>query len=223
MEEINLIEVFQYFKSKLVWILATILIVIIAGNSYFAITREPLYKSSTTIVLVNNSESTAYTQTELAMNKNLVSTYTEIIKSRNVLGQVIQNLDLDMDYSELYDQVSVSAVTDTEIIKVNVSDENSKQARNIANEIGKVFTKEIKEIYNLENVSIVDKAIMAEEPYNMTYMKDNVIFLAIGLVISCGIIFMIYYFDTTIKSTDEIEEKLGLSVIGVVPEEKGGK
>ena len=111
---------------------------------------------------------------------------------------------------------------DTEIIKVNVSDEDSKQARNIANEIGKVFTKEIKEIYNLENVSIVDKAIMAEEPYNMTYMKDNIIFLAIGLVISCGIIFMIYYFDTTIKSTDEIEEKLGLSVIGVVPEEKGG-
>lgn len=223
MEEINLIEVFQYFKSKLVWILATILIVIIAGNSYFAITREPLYKSSTTIVLVNNSESTAYTQTELAMNKNLVSTYTEIIKSRNVLGRVIQNLDLDMDYSELYDQVSVSAVTDTEIIKVNVSDEDSKQARNIANEIGKVFTKEIKEIYNLENVSIVDKAIMAEEPYNMTYMKDNIIFLAIGLVVSCGIIFMVYYFDTTIKSTDEIEEKLGLSVIGVVPEEKGGK
>lgn len=223
MEEINLIEVFQYFKSKLVWILATILLVLIAGNSFYALTREPLYKSSTTIVLVNNSESSTYTQTDLTMNKNLVSTYTEIIKSRNVLGQVIKNLDLDMDYKDLYNQVSVSAVQDTEIIKVNVSDENSKRARDIANEIAEVFTKEIKDIYNLENVSIVDKAIMAEEPYNLTYTKDNVIFLAIGLVVSCGIIFMVYYFDTTIKSTDAIEEKLGLSVIGVVPEEKGGK
>ena len=222
MEEINLLEVFQYFKSKLVWILATILLVIIAGNSYYALTREPLYKSSTTIVLVNNSETT-YTQTELTMNKNLVSTYSEIIRSRNVLGQVIKNLELDVDYTSLSESVSVSAVADTEIIKVNVSNEDPKLARDIANEIANVFMKEIKDIYNLENVSVVDKAIMSERPYNMTYTKDNVIFFAIGLVLSCGIIFMVYYFDTTIKSTDVIEEKLGLSVLGVVPEEKGGK
>ena len=223
MEEINLLEVFQYFRSKLVWILASILLVLIAGNSFYALTREPLYKSSTTIVLVNNSETTTLTQNDLLMNKNLVSTYSEIIKSRNVLGQVIKNLDLDVDYKTLSKSVSVSAVADTEIIKVDVGSENSKEARDIANEIAEVFTKEIKDIYNLENVRIVDKAIMAEEPYNLTYTKDNVIFLAIGLVVSCGVIFMVYYFDTTIKSTDAIEEKLGLSVIGVVPEEKGGK
>ena len=222
MEEINLLEVFQYFRSKLVWILASILLVLIAGNSFYALTREPLYKSSTTIVLVNNSDTTL-TQNDLLMNRNLVSTYSEIIKSRNVLGQVIKNLDLDVDYKALSKSVSVSAVADTEIIKVDVGSENSKEARDIANEIAEVFTKEIKDIYNLENVSIVDKAIMAEEPYNLTYTKDNVIFLAIGLVVSCGVIFMVYYFDTTIKSTDAIEEKLGLSVIGVVPEEKGGK
>lgn len=228
MEEINLMEIFQYFKARIIWIIATILIVIIIGNIYTIFTRVPLYKSNTTIVLVNsndtNNTSTGfYNQNDLAVNQKLVSTYSEIVKSRKVLEQVIENLDLDYSYGGLYSNVKVSSVSNTEIIKIEVTDVNANMAKKITNEIANVFSEEIKDIYNLENVSIVDRAIKADNAYNLNYKKDNLIYILVGLVLSCSIIFVIYYFDTTIKSTEVIEEKLGLTILGVVPEEGRGK
>ena len=216
MEEIDLRELFEYFKNKIFTILIITILVMIAGNIYTTLTRVPLYKSDTTIVLVSETQ-TQNNYTDLQMNKNLVDTYSEIIKSRKVLTPVIKNLDLDYSYAELKNTVSVSSVTNTEIIRVSVSNKDPEKSKEIANEIGKVFSEEIQKIYKLNNVSIVDKAIVATSPYNINYFKDNVIYLAIGLVLSCGLVFISFYFDTTIKTSEEIENKLGLTVVGIVP------
>ena len=94
-----------------------------------------------------------------------------------------------------------------------------KMAVKIADEVADVFSDEIQDIYNLENVAIIDKAEEADAPYNINYVKDNVIYLMIGVVLSFGVVFVMYYFDTTIKSSETVEEKLGLTVIGIVPKE----
>lgn len=221
MEEINLIEVFEYFKNKLVWIIASILVVLVLGNIFTFATRVPMYRSNTTILLVGANEQ--LNQNDVSLNNNLVATYSEIIKSRRVLSQVINNLDLDYTVSELSSNISVGTKTGTQIITVSVSDSNSNRAKDIANEVSKVFAADVKELYKLDNVTIIDSAIKAAAPYNLTYAKDNVIYFAIGLVLSCGVIFVMFYFDTTIKSADSIEEKLGLTVLGVVPEERRGR
>lgn len=221
MEEINLIEVFEYFKNKLVWIIASILVVLVLGNIFTLATRIPMYRSNTTILLVGSNEQ--LNQNDVSLNNNLVATYSEIIKSRRVLSQVINNLDLDYTVSELSSNISVGTKTGTQIITVSVSDSNSKRAKDIANEVSKVFAADVKELYKLDNVAIIDSAVKATAPYNLTYVKDNVIYFAIGLVLSCGVIFVMFYFDTTIKSADSIEEKLGLTVLGVVPEERRGR
>ena len=87
--------------------------------------------------------------------------------------------------------------------------------------IASIFTTEVQKLYKLNNVSVVDKAVDAIEPYNINYIKDNVIYLGIALFLSCGIIFIKFYFDTTIKTSEEIENKLGLTVIGIVPKVEG--
>lgn len=217
MEEIDLKDVLNYFKGKIVWIILAVLLVIGIGNGYKAITRKPLYNSDTTIILVSSNNQNNANYTELQVNKNLVSTYTEIIKSRKVLEPVIENLELGYSYGELKSNVSVAAVGDTQLIKISVSDKTSYKAMVIADEIAKVFIEEVKDIYKLDNVKVVDKAVIATKPYNINYIKDNLIFLAIGIVLSGGVIFIIYYFDTTIKTSEEIENKLGLTVIGNVP------
>ena len=218
MEEINLEELFYYFRNKISWIIIAIILAIGIGNTFTILTRTPMYKSSTTMVLVNeNKDSSTYNTTEQQLNKNLVGTYSEIIKSRMILETVISNLKLDYTSSELASNISVEAVDNTEIIKVSVSDANEKEATSIANEIAKVFMKKIQKIYNLNNVSIIDKAEDAIAPYNVNYLKDNAIYMLVGLVLSCGTIFIFFYFDTTIKSSEEIESKLGLNVIGSVP------
>lgn len=216
MEEINLKELFDYFKSKLKWIMVTVIILIVIGNIYTIITRVPMYKSDTTIVLVSENDK-EYNTSELQLNKNLVGTYSEIIKSRKVLEPVIENLRLKYTYAELKSNVTVTSVANTEIIRVTVSDKKAESATKIANEIADVFTAEVQKIYKLNNVSVVDKAVMNTKPYNVNFVKDNLIYIALGLIISSGMIFIKFYFDTTIKTSEEIENKLGLTILGVVP------
>lgn len=223
MEEINLLEVLQYFKNKVLWIIGAVVVALLVGNLYTYVTRVPMYKSETTLILASSNGGVSFSQNDISLNKNLVSTYSEIVKSRKVLKQVIKNLDLDTTVEAISKTVSVTAVPDTEIIKIGVSHEDPEIAKDITNEIGVVFSEEIKGLYNLDNVSVLDKAIEAEAPYNVNYPKDNLIYLLAGLVLSCGVIFVIYYFDTTIKSAEIVEDKFGLTVLGVVPEEGRGK
>ena len=218
MEEINLKEVFDYFKSKILWIVIAIVAILIVGNVYTVITRVTMYESDTTIVLSGNKDS--YSSTDSQINQNLIGTYREIIKSRNVLSQVIDNLDLKMSVDELANNITATSVEDTEIIRITVADDRAKDARDITDEVAKVFSDEVQDIYNLENVTIIDKADLASDPYNVNYVKDNIIYLIVGIVLSFGVVFIMYYFDTSIKSSETIEEKFGLTVIGVVPEEK---
>ena len=163
MEEINLSEVFSYFKSKIMQILIITVSVMIIGNIYTIFFEVPLYQSNTTILLVN--EDTKQTTTDLQLNKNLIGAYSEIIKSRKVLNQVIKILDLDYSVGQLSKNVSVAAVNDTEIIRITVNDRNKAKSVLIANQIAETFSKEVKSLYHLENVAIIDKAISTDKPY----------------------------------------------------------
>lgn len=226
MEEINLKELLSYFISKIwiVFITFGLLIMFSVVNTKFI--KVPLYNSSTTIVLTINNENelnTSITQNDITINQKLVATYRQIIKSRRVLDKVIENLELDMEASTLSKKVSVTNETDTELLKITVSDEDPELAAMIADEIAKVFSEDIVDIYNIKNVSIIDKALEAENPYNIKLVKDAIIFGMLGIVLGLGIIFIMFYFDTTIKNSEEIEEKLGLPVLGVVPAIDNGK
>lgn len=218
MEEINLSEFVNYYLSRMGWVLFTIVIVMIGGNLFNYYTRVPMYQSSTTIILAKeDKEEDKYTQTDAMLNQKLISTYREIIKSRTVLRQVIKNENLRYSVEELSNCISVTNVEDTEIIKITVSNKDKNHAVRIANAIAPIFKEEVMKIYNINNVSVLDKAIVAKDPYNINYLKENVIYVLIGFVLASGVIFTIFYFDTSVKSTEELEDKLGLTVLGVVP------
>lgn len=221
MEELNLLDLFKYFLKHLFVVIIITAVFVALGTCYIVFLQTPLYKSSTTLILVqsnNKSENDlSLTQTEININQKLVSTYSEIIKSRRVLKKVIKNLDLDYSISKLSRKVTVSSVESTEIIKISVSDEESEMAASIANEIASVFSSEISKIYNMENISTIDKAEVETIPYNIQIVKQEILYFVAGFVVSCGILFVIFYFDTKVKTPEQIEEKLDLMVLGNIP------
>ena len=222
METIDIKELFDYFKSKIAVIILFVVLAGIIGALYGMFGQVPKYKSTTTILLrSDNSQGAALTYNDVSVNKNLVSTYSEIVKSKRVLNQVIDNLDLDYTYSNLSSMINVSAVSDTEIIKITVTDVDRKNAKKIANEAATVFVDEIPELYNISNVSVLDKAELASSPYNINIIKQFILSIMVGLVLGFGIIFLIYYFDRTVKTIEQVE-KLGLPIIGTVQEYKKG-
>ena len=226
MEEVDLKELFVYFMKRISIIIAIVFLFLVTGFVYISFIRTPLYKGDTTVILVNkndNNNTQSVTQSDIVLNQKLVSTYTQIVKSKKVLNQVIENLALNSTYGQLNKHVSVSNVSDTEIIKISVSDEDPERAANIANAVANVFKEEVSNIYHLENVTIIDKAEVQSKPFNIKTGKTLAISFVGGLAISLMLLFILYYFDTSIKSSEDVEKKLGIAVIGTIPHVGSGK
>ena len=221
MEEFNISEFFKYYVGKIAIVLLTTAIFFTGSIYYTAKMQVPMYKSEAKIVLTN--QSAQITQNDIVINKNLVSTYREIIKSRRILSQVIENLNLDLTIEKLNRKVKVSSANDTEMIIISVVDESKSLSRDIANEIAKIFKKEIVDIYKIENITIVDNAVDATTAYNVQPLKQYILGFGLGFIIGTGLIVLMFYFDDSIKSSEQIETKLGLSVLSQVPKYRGNK
>lgn len=226
MEEIDLKELFDFIKNKLGLLIVITVGICLLGCIYSLFIQKPMYKSYTTIILGGNetTSSQTITQSDITLNKNLVDTYAEIVKSRRVLDQVIDELDLEETYEILSNKISVSAVNNTEIIKITVNDRDPIKAKNIANVTANFFSKEVVKLYNMNNVNVLDEANETDKPYNINVSKQVIIYFFIGFIIALSILFVIFYFDRTIKSVEQVEQKIKLPILGSVEEfQKGGK
>lgn len=234
MEELDLKEIFGIiWNSRKIVIGVTLLLVILAAV-YSFILQTPKYQSSTTLVLTRadsttEDATTSVTATDVTLNQKLVSTYSEIVKSKSVLRKVISNLQIaDLTENELKSNVTVTAIEDTEVIKITVQNENSEYAAKIANEIGNVFSEKVVEMYKINNVYTLDAAEPANGAYNINPTKYILIAFCAGIFISCAYIVVLSLFDTTVKSAEEIEKALKTPVISQIAfyddtVRKGGK
>lgn len=218
MEEFNISEFIKYYFSQIAIVIIFIIFGLLGCWYYTENIQVAEYKSQTSLVLTSGTDK--ITQNDITVNKNLVSTYREIIKSRRILSPVIENLQLDLTTEELSKKIAVTSTNDTEIIVITVTDTDSIKARDIANEIAKVFQKDIANIIPIDNISLVDEAVEANEPYNVNVLKQYIIGVGAGFLIGSMIITIMFYFDDSIKRPEDIEEKVGLSVLSTVPKYK---
>ena len=223
-ETIDLREYFAIIKKRF-WIIGLISVIamVISGViSFFVL--SPVYEAKSTLIVntEKNEDTQMITGDQFNVTQKLAVTYGEIIKSRTVLEDVIKNLKLDYEYENLTDNVTVSPVKDTQIISISVQDTNPKKARDIANEIPKVFEKEVKRLTKANDIQVIDKAILPQNPIKPNKMMNVLIAAVLGMMIGLFVVFLIEYLDNKIKTAQDIEKHLGLSVIGVIPNEDIG-
>ncbi|MGG3640553.1 Wzz/FepE/Etk N-terminal domain-containing protein [Bacillus gobiensis] len=218
-ETINLKDILQIIKKRLALIILITAVVTItsAGISYFVLT--PIYENSTQI-LVNQSknEQQPVQFNEVQTNLQLINTYNVIIKSPAVLDKVISEMNLDMKVKELNGKITVSSEQDSQVVNITVQDEDPQSAAEIANQIASVFQKEVSSIMNVDNVSILSKAVVDPEvgPVEPKPLVNIAIALVAGLMLSIGLVFLIEYLDNSIKTESEIEKLLEIPVLGPV-------
>ena len=233
MEEIDLKDILMLFWSKKAKIILILAIFAILGIIYTEKFVTPIYTSSTTLVLATSEDETeqstnTITTTDITLNSKLISTYSELVKSNNVIRQVISNLGIDLKEEELKNNITVSSVKDTELIEISVTNINATTAEKVANEIAKVFTQKVSEIYNINNVQVVDQAEISTSPSNINHAKDVIIFTFVGVVVAVMYVLMANMLDTTIKSAEEVEKEFKVPVLASIPlynfePVKGGK
>ena len=220
MEEINLKEFWDYYTRYIVKIVIIVTIFVIGAFVYTKFLKTPMYSTSTTIVLVKadqeNTTNDTITQTDITLNQKLVSTYRQIMKSKLVVQQVIDDLDLDIDYLTLSKKIDVQSIEDTEILKITVTNESAEDATAIANKLTKIFGDEVSKIYNINNVSVIDLAEVPTSPSNINTIKTVVIMALVGFVLSSGIVFIIFYFDDIVRDTETLEKESNLPILSKI-------
>lgn len=215
MEEINLRDLLSYFKKRLVLFVVMVLFVVSAGTVYSVFIQKPEYKAQATVILSSDKSKTTI-QSEINANKNLIDTYTEVVKSHRVLDRVKSEMQINDSYEQLVKKVTVASLKDTEIISISVVDLDKYHSYSLANKIADTFTDEISQIYNDKSVNVLDRAVEPQKPYNVDIIKQEAIYAAAGIILATAVIFLMFYFDRTIKTTEQIEQLFKLPIFGKV-------
>lgn len=218
-EYIDMKKILNIILSKKIFIALIILLSLVVGYFYSYYYKKPQYNSSVTVLLTGDEAQgeKQVTQTDLNLNSGLISTYGSIAKSANVLSKVIENLGLDISVKNLQKNLTVAEIKNTQFLKITVENSNPETAMKIANEISTVFVEQIKTIYNIQNINIIDTAEISNTPCNINHIKDMAIALMAGIFASGVLILILYILDDTIKSEKDIPVNLKLETIGTIP------
>ncbi|MFB7118333.1 YveK family protein [Bacillus tropicus] len=218
-ETISLKELFHILKKRLAMILVIAFgaAIVSAIISFFFMT--PIYETSTQILVNQKKQEGAAIQfNEVQTNIQLTNTYKVIIKSPVILDQVKEKLHLEETMQKLNGKIEVANEKDSQVVVVTVQDKNPKVARDIANTTAEVFQSEVAKIMSVDNVTVLSKAEVAEKqaPIKPRPILNVAIAFVVGLMASVALAFLLEYLDNTVKKEEDVENLLGLPVLGIV-------
>ncbi|WAM33643.1 YveK family protein [Caldicellulosiruptor morganii] len=217
-------------RKRLPLIISTTLISTLIALLLSFYVLPPIYKASVTLFAGRSTNSDGNKDTiqtlysDVLLGQQLVKDYREIAVSRNVLEKVIKELNLNMTTEELGSMVSVQLKNDTRILMISIESRDPKMAATIANKLAEVFIEAVQRIMKIENVQIVDNAVIPKKPEKPKKLLNTVVAFVIGLMGGVGIAFFVEYMDNTIKTPDDVEKYLELPVLAIITDmNEGGK
>lgn len=178
----------------------------------------PKYESTTRVFILNteNDKNLTYSDTQLA--NTLTKDYENLITSRTVLDMVIERLELDDSPGGLKSKISINNLQNTKIIDITVKDESPAMAQLLANSIRDVAAERIETVMRIEAVNVVDEANLPTSPSEPSVVKWTAISFLLGFILCAAVLVIQFLLDDTIKSSEDIENYLGLSTLALIPD-----
>ena len=226
-QENQAVEIDVFAMLKTLWkrkfsIVLVALVFAIAAFGYSAFLAKKEYQSTSRIYVVSrqNQDNNALTNYDLQAGSYLVKDYREIILSQNVLSQAIEELKLDMTPAELSKKISVSVPTDTRILSITAKDGNPKEAARIANGLRNVAAEKIISVTKVSDVTTLDEAEVPQSPSSPNIRRNVLLGFIAGAGLMVVLMVVVEVLDDRVKRPEDIEELMGLTLLGIVPDIK---
>ena len=220
MEEqvISISEIFEALKKRWILIVSiTLVATLISGVlSFFVI--KPTYETSTK-VFIGKEESNVegYNTNDIQMYQKLLQTYAETIKTNEVIQAAIKNTNTNLTVEEVKKSLTVTPISDTQILQIKYQNKNPQVAKRILGNITDEFIILAKELVPNGNVRVIEAVQLPENPVAPNKKMNVAIAFLLGLMVSVGLVFLIEYLDNTFKSKEELERELDIPVVGIIP------
>jgi len=226
-QENQAVEIDVFAMLKTLWkrkfsIVLVALVFAIAAFGYSAFLAKKEYQSTSRIYVVSrqNQDNNALTNSDLQAGSYLVKDYREIILSQNVLTQAIEELKLDMTPAELSKKISVSVPTDTRILSITAKDGDPKEAARIANGLRNVAAEKIISVTKVSDVTTLDEAEVPQSPSSPNIRRNVLLGFIAGAGLMVVLLVVLEVLDDRVKRPEDIEELMGLTLLGIVPDMK---
>ncbi|MCX7920946.1 MAG: Wzz/FepE/Etk N-terminal domain-containing protein [Clostridia bacterium] len=216
-------EIKKYLNmvSRRLWIIVLLPFIASSITGYISFkVLKPAYESDISLYVVNKrpDPQLPIQYDDIMASQQLVKDYRELIKSRTVTREVIKELNLEnLTPESLAEKITISLKNDTRIIEIKVLDGDPDRAQKLANKLGEAFINKIAGLTKVDNVSIVDMAEKPEKPVKPRPIVNIVISFFTGLIAALGVVFVMEYMNDTIRSAEDVENQLGLTVLGTIP------
>ena len=221
MEEqvISLSEIFEAVKKRWIMIVAiTLAATLISGLvSFFVI--DPVYETSTKLFIgKEESDESAYNSNDIQMYQKLLQTYAQAIKTRDLVGRAINDLHYNLEENSVISSLTVTPVTDTQILQIKYQSKDPQQAKDILKSITQEFITTSKELVPNGNVKVLEEVQLPVNPVSPNKTMNIIIAFLLGLMVSVGLVFLLEYLDNTYKNKEQLEKGLDIPVLGTIPD-----
>ena len=213
----------RIWEKKILIILVTLLFTA-ASLAYSIFLVTPQYSSTTKVYVVNQKkDDKAITTQDVQLGSLLVKDYKEIILSNKVMEDSAEKSVTGITAKELAKKVSVDAPKDTRIISITVQDKDPQVASDLANTVKEISADQIKEVTKIDDVTTLEEAKAATSPSSPNILKNGILATALGFILAVAGVVLFELLDDRVKRAEDIEETMGLVLLGVVPDTKIGK
>ena len=220
MEEqvISISEIIDAVKKR--WkiiVLTTVLATVVSGIfSFFVI--SPTYEASTKIFIgKEGAESEGYNSSDVSMYQNLIKTYSELIKTKDLVNKAIDNSEYDLSVNSVLNGITVNTLTGTQILQISYQSKSPSIAKNMLESITNEFITKAEELVPNGNVKILESVELPKNPVAPNKTMNIAIAFILGMMVGFGIVFLLEYLDNTYKNKEQLEKDLDIPVLGVIP------
>lgn len=207
--------------ARKLWLVVLLVTIAASGTYYYSkYVMEPVYESHVKLYImrIEGAESKALNYDDILVSLQLMQNYTEIIKSRTFISNVLNGLGISNIYGEDFaDKIQVKLVSNTNIMDITVSDNDPVLAQKYAKYVGEVFVEKVKTLAKEDSISYVDEANLPQRPSSPNVMLYVALSSILALIVSISIIVLTDILNDSIKTVEEVEKRYGLKVLGTLP------
>ena len=220
--EIDLSDILTSLRKRWkVLVLSTVLGIIISLIVTFLIVT-PRYTASTKLFIgKENSESVKgnnlYNNNDIQMYQKILQTYADIIQTRTLVTSSLEKNDIDMNSMDVLKNLKVIPKDNTQIIEVTYVDEDRYRAKEVLESISSEFVNYSNSLISNANIQIVEDIYLPEKPSSPNNILNVTIGFFSGVILGLVLSLSLEYIDNTFSDKKNLENSIGITVIGDIP------